>query len=139
MLEEQSSISDNLNSSGFETLATTKNGSKRLTVALKVGNPLKPGTITADITYTYAGSGKKKKFSRIKNVKSHSLLSFPVDWKQQTKTTNISSDKKRVRVKLQGYHLVGVSIGGQGVGARINDTISFNYYINSSKKGVVEL
>ncbi|WP_330949742.1 hypothetical protein [Virgibacillus sp. MG-45] len=138
--EKDSIISDSLNSSRFASLAATKNGSKRLGVILKPSlNPLKPGTITANITYTYTGSGNKKRLSSIKKVTSHSTLSFPVDWKQQTKTTNISSTRKSVHVKLQGYFLVGVSIGGQGVGARINDTISFRYTINSSKPAVPEL
>jgi hypothetical protein len=87
-----------------------------------------PYNMYIDFTYTYSGLGSTRQFLTIKSVKSHSS-GFPSTWHQTSYAANISSDKKSVSIKIQGYHLLGVKVGDQAVGAKFSDayTKSFKF------------
>jgi len=99
-------------------------------------NPLKsitqPGSITVDLDYSYTGSGSNRSFTGINNISSHSLINFPVGWNQTTYSYNIYNNNNTVNVTLHGYNVIGINVGGQSIGANINDTINFDYDINTS-------
>lgn len=85
-----------------------------------------PQTMYIDFEYTYIGSGSTKKFSKITSVKSNSN-GFPSSWHQTTSAKNISANKRSVSIKIQGYHLLGVNISGQSVGAKFSDSYNKKY------------
>lgn len=115
------------------TIASTKSDTKVLKVAVKPSlNPIKglaqPPSITVDLGYRYTGSGSNRKFSSITKVSSYSF-GIPTDWKQTSRKTSFSSNKKTVNVTLNGYHLLGIRVGGQAIGAKFSDSIRFKYTI----------
>lgn len=93
---------------------------------------VRPLYVTVDMKYTYTGTGSTRKFKNISSIKSTSPLTFPHDWKQTDFTKSFYNTNKAVTVKLIGHHLIGFSIGGQGVGARVSDTLKYKTPIGST-------
>lgn len=108
-----------------------KNGSARIKIYPGSWNPIKnqflPMTMWIDFSYQYTGSGKSRKFTKITKVTSNSV-GFPSSWHQTTKATNFYDSNKGVSIKIQGYHLLGVAIGGQAVGYKIAETYTKKYH-----------
>lgn len=118
-------------------MAATSSTVDRLTVWVKPSaNPLKSATqpvhLTVDLSYSYSGSGSTKTFSEIKDVSSFSL-GIPTAWHQTNFDSSFYNFKKGVSMILYGYNYIGVSVGGQPVGAKIKDEVTFNYHIDGSK------
>ncbi|EFI64368.1 MULTISPECIES: hypothetical protein [Bacillus] len=82
-----------------------------------------PSKMWIDFTYTYSGSGSNKTFTKITSIKSNSG-SIPSSWNQTTAVSNISGNKKSVTIKVTGYFLLGVNIGGQSVGAKFHGSFT---------------
>lgn len=120
------------------TMASTKSDTKVLKVMVKPSlNPIKglaqPVNVTVDLRYKYTGSGSKRKFSSISKITSYSF-GIPTDWVQTSKKTSFSSNKKTANITLNGYHLLGIKIGGQSAGAKFSDSIRFKYKIGGKTK-----
>ncbi len=113
------------------TGSSVKNGTSRIQWPPVSLNPLKsiilPLSWWIDFTYDYTGSGSSKKFSKIKIVKSAST-GFPSGWHQSTYSTSFYDNNKGVKIKIQGYHLLGVNIAGQSIGAKFSDTATKSYH-----------
>ncbi|NRG32892.1 hypothetical protein, partial [Niallia circulans] len=111
--------------------ASTKNGSARIGFVPWTINPvhlvLLPLDMWIDFTYTYTGSGSKRKFSEIKKIKSNSN-GIPSSWHQTTGISNFYDSKKGVEIKIQGYHLLGVKVGGQDVGYKFSGTYTKKWH-----------
>lgn len=112
--------------------ATTSNGSARILwcTAERFDSVYKvwlPFSMWIDFTYTYTGSGSSKKFTKITKIVSNSS-GFPSTWHQTTSISNFYDSNKGVSIKIQGYHLLGVAIGGQAVGAKFSDTYTKKYH-----------
>lgn len=116
---------------------STKTAADVLKVMVKLSwNPLKsmtqPTSVTVNLGYKYTGSGTSKKFSSITKLTSYSL-GFPTDWIQTSRSTSFYDSNKGVNVTINGYNLLGVEIAGQGVGAKVSDTLTFKYKLGGSK------
>ncbi|MBH9968153.1 hypothetical protein [[Bacillus] enclensis] len=115
----------------FATAAASR--TDRLKVYVKRSwNPLKsmtqPTYITVDLRYSYSGS----KFTKINGLSSFSP-GYPTDWIQTSKNTSLYNSNRSVSAEVNGYNLLGVSIGGQPVGAKIADTVTFKYTKGGTK------
>lgn len=137
---EEDVVSANLNSvPEFSTMAAAKNGTSRIkwNSAGRLDYVYKlwlPSSLWIDFTYTYTGTAlSSKKFTKIKTVKSGSN-GVPSSWHQTTHAANISGNKKVATIKIQGYHLLGVKIGGQGVGAKFTDSYTKKYDITKKNQ-----
>ena len=121
-----------LSNSSFTTLATTKNGASTIkwftaedpSYVYKVWLP---ASMWIDFEYTYTGSGSTKKFSKIKKVVSESS-GVVSNWHQTTYAANFYDSNKGVSIKIQGYHLLGVNIAGQSIGAKFSDSYTKKYH-----------
>lgn len=136
-------IGSNEPNTKINTLATTKSDTKVLTVMVnKSWNPLKastqPASVTVDIGYSYTGSGTTKKFSSIKKVSSYSF-GFPTDWIQTSYSSPFSISNTRAKITINGYNLLGASIGGQPIGMKVKDKLTFNFDLNKSLSTVFDL
>ncbi|WP_445506779.1 hypothetical protein [Niallia sp. 03190] len=112
--------------------AATKNDSKRISWSLVgtwewIYQWWLPPNMWIDFTYTYTGSGSSKKFSKITKITSNSS-GFPSSWVETTSVSNFYDDNKGVSIKIQGYHLLGVSIGGQAIGTKFYDNYTKKYH-----------
>jgi hypothetical protein len=121
-----------VNQSGtITTFATTYNGVKSIKWIPTSWNPLRqtilPFWMYIDFSFTYTGSGTSKKFSTIKSVKSYST-GFPTSWHQTQSVTNLYDSDKGVSITVVGYHLLGVAIAGQTIGARFSDSFTKKYH-----------
>lgn len=116
----------------------------RLTVIPKVHgwNPLQSAvyssSITVDVKYKYTGSKKKKnkKFKKITKVRSHNF-GVPADWHQTSYNKKLYGSNKGVKLTLHGYNLLGVSVGGQPAGMKVNQSVTFKYKLGG-KKTIIE-
>ncbi|MCG8540088.1 MAG: hypothetical protein MJA82_09135 [Clostridia bacterium] len=77
--------------------------------------------ITFEYKYTQSGSDRYFVEDSVKNIKSYlSGLNF-ISWKQTSAVGGLLSNKQ-VDFKINGYYLLGVSIGGFPLGAKLNAT-----------------
>lgn len=134
---EQKTSKFSVQSEYVTTAATSTTTTTRYRAGWKpTWNPIltqvRPLYVTVDMKHTYTGSGSTKKFTRINSIKSYSPLSFPADWRQTAYNTSFYNSNKNVTVQLLGYHLLGVSIGGQSIGARVSDTLNYKYPIGGA-------
>ncbi|MBY8914932.1 hypothetical protein KY305_19645 [Bacillus sp. YC2] len=114
----------------------TKNGSSQIKWHEMTWNPLNfkyDTDLWIQFTYSYTGSGSKKKFAKIKSVHSGNG-GFPMNWNQTTSVTNIYDSNRSVSIKIQGYFLVGVNIGGQTVGTKFTDSFTKKYHLQKANK-----
>lgn len=107
---------------------------KVLTVIVKPSvNPLKqmtqPASITVDLGYSYSGG----KFTSINSVRSHSS-GFPTNWKQTSYSRSYYDSNRGVNMTINGYNQLGVVIGGQPIGTRVNDQLTFKYKLGGSTR-----
>lgn len=133
---EESSVIENLELSStfnLQTISTAsvKEGTSRIKwyTSESIESVYKvwlPVSMWIDFSYTYTGSGSSKEFNRIKTVTSNSS-GFPSSWYQTSYSANIASNKKSVSIKIQGYHLLGVNIGGNSIGAKFSDSYTKKY------------
>lgn len=133
-ITEEVSEENNLEQPKFVTMAatTTKNGlstikwstAERWSYIYKL---YYPSSMWIDFSYTYTGSGSTKKFTKIKSVSSQSG-NFPSSWHQTDKVTNFYDSNKGVSIKITGYYLLGVSVGGQSVGTHFKDNWTKKYH-----------
>lgn len=74
--------------------------------------------------YTYSKNSKGvKTINKITNIKSDiSGIQIAVSWKPQNTVCNIAKDKKSANFKISGYYLLGITINGTPIGAKINNT-----------------
>lgn len=112
--------------------AATKNGSARIKWHLAeyweyVYKLYLPVSMWIDFTYSYTGSGSSKKFKKIHDIKSNSGA-IPSSWYQTTATHNFYDKNRGVSIKIQGYFLLGVSIGGQPIGAKFPNSYTRKYH-----------
>lgn len=74
--------------------------------------------------YDYSKNKKGvKTINKISNINSDiSGIHIAVSWHQQNATSNIASNKRSANFKVSGYYLLGVTIGGAPIGAKLNST-----------------
>ncbi len=135
-IENEDTESSSLSTPLITTMATSST-TDRLEVWVKPSsNPIKsatqPVTVTVDLSYRYNGSGSSKTFSSITGVSSFSL-NVPTSWVQTGYNSFFYNFNKGVTVELLGYNVVGMVIGGQPIGAKISDEITFSYALGGSK------
>lgn len=114
------------------TATAVKNGSARITWNPMSWNPLHqlilPTSMWIDFSYTYTGTGSTRKFTKITSIVASSN-GTPSTWHKTTAPISSFYDlNKGVSITIQGYHLLGVSIGGQPIGARFADTFTKKYH-----------
>lgn len=122
---------------GDTTTAAVKTTSVRHKVRwARTYNPLlirvRPYYVTSNVKYSYTGTGSSKKYSSIKNVTSYSPFSFPHDWNQTDYNHSFYNLRKGVIIKLIGYHIIGVNVGGQAWGARVSDSLKYRTTVGST-------
>jgi len=83
--------------------------------------------------YEYKKVNGKNQFTKVSGIKSYySGLQIAVTWNQTSTSSNFvktNNTKDTVKIKVNGYSLLGFQVKGFTIGAKINDTWNFSHKI----------